>query len=108
MCYNLAPIRLQDLPERCQTLPPDCLHHCGFSVGVYSLKLRLTQAHTSQRGYFPNSWGYGSWAPGLSTHRWACVPHDWGPNLLRVPAVQIGSLRCPADVCRHEETLHGA
>ena len=82
--------------------------HSGFSVGVYSLSLRLTQGTHKAVRRFTQQMGGWFGLQGKSTHRWACVPDVWGPNLLPVPAVQPGSLRCPVDVCRHEEALHGA
>ena len=30
-----------------------------------------------------------------STHRWACILHVWGADLLRVLVVQPGAVRCP-------------
>ena len=74
--------------------------HSEFSVGVYSLSLRLTQGTHKAVRLFTQQ--LGGWFVGTRAN-----PHTvWGPSI-RVPAVHPGSLRCPVDVCRHKEALHG-
>ena len=52
--------------------------HSGFSVGVYSLSLRLTQGALKAVRLFTQQLGKGGGDrghQGKSTHRWACMPH---------------------------------
>ena len=94
MCYSLAPIWLQELPEGWQSLPSDCIRGSTPDFLLECALLALALPTQGSAAVYPVAGGL------VRGHQ--AYPHT------DVPAVQTGSLWCPVDVCRHEEVLHGA